>query len=51
MIALDKSNPRAVLEIDAYETLGTFTNTATAATATLVDTGPDLVENLFAELA
>jgi hypothetical protein len=43
IIVLDKSKQAGVIEINAYETRGTFTNTATGATATLVDAGPDLV--------
>jgi hypothetical protein len=42
IIVLDKSKQAGAIEIDAYETRGRFTNTATGATATLVDAGPDL---------
>jgi hypothetical protein len=44
IIVLDKSTQAGAIEIDAYQTRGTFTNTATGATATLVDAGPDLVK-------
>jgi hypothetical protein len=44
IIVLDKSTRAGAIEIDAYQTRGTFTNTATGATATLVDAGPDLVK-------
>jgi hypothetical protein len=44
IIVLNKSRQAGAIEIDAYETRGTFTNTATGATATLVDVGPDLVK-------
>jgi len=44
IIALNKSTQAGAIEIDAFETRGTFTNTATGATATLVDAGPDLVK-------
>jgi hypothetical protein len=44
IIVLNKSTQAGAIEIDAYQTRGTFTNTATGATATLVDAGPDLVK-------
>jgi hypothetical protein len=44
IIILDKSKQAGAIEINAYETRATFTNTATGATATLVDAGPDLVK-------
>jgi hypothetical protein len=44
IIVLDKATTAGALEIDAYETRGTFTNTETGATARLVDAGPDLIK-------
>jgi hypothetical protein len=44
IVVLDKSKQAGAIEINAYETRATITNTATGATATLVDAGPDVVK-------
>jgi hypothetical protein len=44
IIVLDKSTSAGAIEINAFETRGTFTNIETGATANLVDAGPDLVK-------
>jgi hypothetical protein len=44
IIALNKSAQAGAIEINAYETRGTFTNTVTGAKAMLVDAGPDLLK-------
>jgi hypothetical protein len=44
IIVLDKTTSAGAIEINAFETRGTFTNIETGATASLVDAGPDLLK-------